>query len=554
MLQLIQVGDLVLLLAVVLFSAWLLAPYIVKIYKRAPSRLDRILYPIENGIYRICGVDPGQTMGWKEYFLAALFLNIVQMAIAFVILTFQNVLPLNPQNFPGLSWHLALNTVVSFATNTNLQHYNGEVALSYLSQMSAIQFLQFTSAATGICCGIAMIRGFVTNSKDLGNFYVDFVRSLTRLFIPFCFIAAVVFVALGVPQTLSGYTTVKTIEGAPQTILAGPVASLVSIMQLGTNGGGYYGANSAYPFMNPNPVSDLAEIFLMLLIPTALCFVFGEYIGKKRESTPIIVGAYALFVIDLVIAFVPAQVLVGPGLETRFGGFMSTFWTVVTTAVTTGSVNSALLGNHPLAILSAFLGMFIQATPGGKGVGLMYLLMYVIITIFIVGLMSGRTPEYLGIKINSRDVKLVMVAFLIHPLIIIIPTVIAYAGGFVASDLALSGNSLGFTQVLYEFTSSAANNGSDFLGASGNTPFFNVATAIVIFLGRYAPIACLLAVAGSMIGRKRATTEAAIKTHSLTFSLILVASILILVVLTFFPFLALGPILAYFQNHVNFFP
>ncbi len=231
---------------------------------------------------------------------------------------------------------------------------------------------------------------------------------------------------------------------------------------------------------------------------------------------------------------------------------MSTFWTVVTTAVTTGSVNSALLGNHPLAILAAFLGMFIQATPGGKGVGLMYLLMYVVITIFIVGLMSGRTPEYLGIKINSNDVKLVMIAFLIHPLIIIIPTVIAYAGGFV-SAVGLSANSIGFTQVLYEFTSSAANNGSDFLGASANTPFFNVATAIVILLGRYAPIACLLALGGSMIGRKRATTEAAIKTHSLTFSVILVASILILVVLTFFPFLALGPILTYLQHMPNFF-
>jgi potassium-transporting ATPase potassium-binding subunit len=493
-------------------------------------------------------------MGWKEYFLAALFLNIIQMAIAFVILIYQNVLPLNPMNFPGLSWHLALNTVVSFATNTNLQHYNGESTLSYFSQMSAIQFLQFTSAATGICCGVAMVRGLVVHSKDLGNFFVDFVRSLTRLFIPLCFIGSIVFIALGVPQTLGGYVTVKTIEGATQTILVGPVASLDSIMQFGTNGGGYYGANAAYPFMNPNPVSDLAMIFMMLLIPTSLCFVFGRYIGIKRESIPIIVGAYALFVIDLFIAFIPTPVLVGPGLETRFGGFMTTFWTVVTTAVTTGSVNSSLLGNHPLVILSAFMGMFIQATPGGKGVGLMYLLMYVIITIFVVGLMSGRTPEYLGIKINARDVKLVMIAFLVHPLIIIFPTLIAYLGGFVSSGVGLSGNSLGFTQILYEFTSSAANNGSDFLGSSANTVFFNLSTAAVIFLGRYAPIACLLALAGSMIGRKRATTEAAIKTNSITFSLILVASILILVVLTFFPFLALGPLLAYLQGHAFFYP
>ncbi len=304
MLQLAQVGEIVLLLTVVLFSAWLLAPYIVRIYKRTPSRLDRIFNPVENTIYKIAGVNPEKGMGWKEYFFAALILNIFQMAIAFVILMFQNNLPLNPQGFPGLSWHLDFNTVVSFATNTNLQHYNGESTLSYFSQMTAIQFLQFTSAATGICCGIAMVRGFLINSKDLGNFYVDFVRSLTRLFVPLCLVAAIVLLALGIPQTLSGYTLVKTVEGGTQSLLVGPVASLVAIMQLGTNGGGYYGANSAYPFQNPNPASNVVEIFLMLLIPTALCFVFGEFIGKKRESTPIIVGAYALFVIDLVIAFI----------------------------------------------------------------------------------------------------------------------------------------------------------------------------------------------------------------------------------------------------------
>ena len=321
----IQVGDLALLFAVVLFSAWLLARYIVRIYKRTPSRLDRIFNPVENAIYKISGVDPNKTMGWKEYFLAALILNIFQMMIAFVILVYQKDLPLNPQGFPGMSWDLAFNTVVSFATNTNLQHYAGEATLSYFSQMTAIQFLQFTSATTGICCGIAMVRCFVVNAKDLGNFYVDFVRSLTRLFLPLCLIAAIALVGLGIPQTLSGYTTVKTIEGATQSILVGPVASLVAIMQLGTNGGGYYGANSAYPFQNPNPTSDVVEIFLMLLIPTALCFVFGEFIGKKRESTPIIVGAYALFMIDLAIAFIPTPILNGPGLETRFGGFMSTF-------------------------------------------------------------------------------------------------------------------------------------------------------------------------------------------------------------------------------------
>ena len=553
MLQPIQVVDLIIILAAVLVSAWLLSPYIVRVFKRTPSKLDKVLNPIENFIYKITGVDPAHTMGWKEYFLSALYLNIAQMVIAFIILVLQGHLPLNPQGFHGLSWDLALNTVVSFATNTNLQHYAGEQSLSYLSQMTAIQFLQFTSAATGICAGIAMVRAFVAHSKDMGNFYVDFVRAITRIFIPLCFVAALLLVYLGTPQSLNGYTTVKTLEGATQSILVGPVASLVSIMQLGTNGGGYYGANSAYPLQNPSPATDLVQIFLMLLIPTALCFVFGEFIGRKRESTPIIVGAYALFCIDLAIAFIPNPVLVGPGIETRFGGFMSTFWTVVTTAVTTGSVNSSLTGMHPLAILSAFMGMMIQATPGGKGVGLMYMLMYIIITVFIVGLMSGRTPEYLGMKITSKDVKVVMVAFLVHPLLIIVPTVIAYASGAV-SAIGLGGVPLGYTQILYEFTTSAANNGSDFLGTAGNTLFFNIATAIVIFLGRYVPMACLLAVGGSMIGRKRVDIGVTtLKTHTLLFSSILVVSVLVLVVLSFFPFLALGPILAYFQHYPNFF-
>lgn len=548
LLQLVQVLDIVILILVVLASAWLFAPYIVGVFKRTPSRLDRFLDPIENLIYRIAGVDPNQTMGWREYFLSALLLNIAQMAIAFVIITFQGYLPLNPQHFRGLSWDLSLNTVVSFATNTNLQHYAGEQSLSYLSQMTAIQFLQFTSAATGISVAIAMVRAFVARSRDMGNFYVDFVRAITRIFVPLCFVGAIVLVYLGTPQSLDGYTTVKTVEGATQSILVGPVASLVSIMQLGTNGGGYYGANSAYPLQNPNPITNLVQIFLMLLIPTALCFVFGEFIGKKKESLPFIVGAYTLFGIDLSIAFIQNPVLVGPGLETRFGGFMSTLWTVIATSATTGSLNSALAGMHPLAVLSAFMGMLIQATPGGSGVGLMYLLMYVIITIFIVGLMSGRTPEYLGMKITGREVKLVMVAFLIHPALIIIPTVVSYASGAVGA-MGVGGIPVGFTKILYEFTSSAANNGSDFLGTTANTPFFNLATAIVIFLARYSPMACLLALAGSMMGRKRTeASHASIKTSTFTFSGILVVSVLILVVLSFFPFLALGPILAYFQG------
>lgn len=543
-----QLFIIIAILLSAIVSGRLLAPYITRVFTLAPGRLDRVLNPVEKRIYRLLGVDQNKAMGWREYFLSALIVNIFQMLLAYLVFVFQDKLPLNPQGFAGLSWDLALMQVVSFATNTNLQHYNGEKSLSYLSQMMAVQFLQFTSAATGICVAVGMIRGFIAHSKSLGNFYVDFTRSLTRLLFPLCFVSSLVFVGLGVPQTLSGYQTVKTVEGATQTILVGPVASLVSIMQIGTNGGGYYGANSAYPFQNPNPASNVLEILLMLLVPTALCFVFGQLIGKNRETRPILFGAYALFALDLLIAFVPNPGL-SAGMEVRFGGFFSVFWTVVTTAVTTGSVNASLSAMHPLVILSAFNGMLIQATPGGKGVGVMYMVMFIVITVFIVGLMSGRTPEYLGMKIIARDVKLVMLAFLVHPIIILVPTVLAYATG-AASAIGLGGNSAGFTRILYEFTSAAANNGSDFLGATANTTFFNISTAIVMFLGRFAPIGLLLALAGSMINRKR-SSEIGLKTDSLIFSIVLVGSIILLVVLTFFPFLALGPILEFFQGRVN---
>ncbi len=548
MIQPVDLLTLVFILITAIVLGRLLAPYITSIYTRAPSRFDRVLVPVENTIYRLIGADPSHAMGWREYFLSALILNTFQMVLAFTIFILQDKLPLNPQGFPGLSMDLAFMQVISFATNTNLQHYNGETTLSYLSQMTAVQFLQFTSAATGICVAIAMIRGFIAHSKDLGNFHVDFVRSLTRLFLPFCFVASLIFVGLGVPQSLIGKQTVRTVEGATQTILVGPVASLVSIMQLGTNGGGYYGTNSAYPFQNPNPASDVFQILLMLLIPTSLCFVFGHLLGNRLEARPILWGAYALFALDLLIAFIPTPSL-GMGMEVRFGGFFSVFWTVVTTAVTTGSVNASLFGMHPLVILSAFFGMLIQATPGGKGVGVMYMVMYIIITVFIVGLMSGRTPEYLGMKINSRDIKLVMVAFLVHPVIILIPTFLAYASG-AASAIGVGITSTGFTQIFYEFTSAASNNGSDFLGANGNTPFFNISTGLVMFVGRFAPIGLLLALAGSMINRKR-STEIGLKTSSITFVVVLVGSILLLVVLTFFPFLALGPILEFFQRKPN---
>lgn len=550
MIDAVQALSVILIIGVTVLIAKLIAPYITGVFNRKQSKLDRIFSPVENFIFKIIGVNSEQTMGWKQYFVVGLLVNVAMMVIGFLILVFQDKLPLNPMGFAGVRPDLAFHTVASFVTNTDLQHYVGETTLSYLSQIGVVQWLQFTSAITGLCMGIAFIRGLIVGSKNMGNFYVDFTRAITRIFLPLCIVVAVLFLALGVPQTLSGYTTATTIEGATQTIFVGPVASLDSIMQIGTNGGGFYGANAAYPFMNPSGYTNMLMISLMLLLPTALIFVFGEMIGKKRESRPLLWGAYILFGLNLVLAFIPVLPLVAPGIETRFGSFMSSFYTVATTAATTGSLNSALSGIHPLGITAGFFGMFIQAMPGGKGIGMMYMVMYIIITVFIVGLMSGRTPEYLGMKITGRDVKLVMIAFLIHPLIILIPTVVAYASGAVAA-IGVSGNSVGYTQILWEFASSAANNGSDFLGASANMPFFNIATAIVILIGRFAPIAILLALSGSMIDRKRGGTSSGLKTDTLVFTIVLIVAIMILVVLTFFPFLAIGPITEFFKGMVN---
>ncbi len=531
----------------VIVLSWFLSSYLFGVFTGRRSRLDRIFVPVENFIYLLAGIDSSKNMGWREYFKALLYLNAGEAVLAFFILMFQQSLPLNPMHYSGMSWSLALNTVLSFSSNTNLQHYNGELTLSYLSQMSAIQFLQFTSAATGLSVGVAVIRGFAGKARTIGNFYYDYVRSITRVLLPLAFIATIVLIFMGVPQALSGYPTISTLQrGAYEEILyKGPIASLVSIMQLGTNGGGYFGANSAYPLQNPSQLSDLFEMALMMFIPTSLLFLFGRMVGDNREGRTLFLAAYAIYGIDLLIAFLPTTTI-GRGLEVRIGGVASTLWTVTTTAFTTGSLNASLSGFNPVVILTAFFGMLIQAAPGGIGVGAMYLIMYVIVTIFLVGLMAGRTPEYLGVKIEGSDVKLAVAAFLTHPIIILLPTVVAFAIG-AESTVGLAANATGFTRIFYEFTSAAANNGSDYLGAAGNTVFFNVTTGIVMWLGRFLPILFMLAIADGVSTRKRSQKQG-LKTGSISFVVILVFSIFILTVLTFFPFLVLGPVVQFLQG------
>lgn len=533
----------------VLLIAWFFSRYLLSVFSVRKTRLDRIFGPIETAIYRITGVNPYEEMGWKSYLKALLYLNTVEAIIGFLILLFQGSLPLNPMHFPDVSWSLSFNTALSFSSNTNLQHYAGGSTLSYLSQMASIQFLQFTSAATGLCVAVAVFRGIIGKTKGLGNFYVDYTRAIVRVLVPLSAIAAIILIFLGVPQSLNGYALLNTLQtGASEVVKVGPIASLDAIMQLGTNGGGYFGANAANPLANPNPVTNLFLLALMMLLPTSVLFLFGRMAGSMKEGRTLVIASYSLYFIDIGIALIPVT-QIAAGMEVRFGSASSVIWTITSTAFTTGSMNANLSAFNPLIILAAMFGMIIQATPGGIGVGAMYMLMYVIMAVFIVGLMAGRTPEYLGTKINAGDVRLAVIAFLSHPIIILVPTVLTFAIG-AQTAAGLGTGSISFTQVFYEFTSAAANNGSDFLGSSGNTVFFNVSTGIVMWLGRFVPIAIMLAIAGNMVQRKRYASEA-LRTDSLTFTAVLIVAIFILAVLTFFPFLTLGPILSYLEGFKN---
>ncbi len=533
----------------VLLIAWFFSRYLLAVFSNKRTRLDRVFGPVETVIYRIAGVNPYEEMGWKSYLKALLYLNAFEAIIAFLILMFQGSLPLNPMHFPDVSWSLSFNTALSFSSNTNLQHYNGGSTLSYLSQMASIQFLQFTSAATGLCVAVAVFRGIIGKTRGLGNFYVDYTRSIVRVLIPLSGIAALILVFLSVPQSLNGYAILHTLQaGASEVVKVGPIASLDAIMQLGTNGGGYFGTNAANPLANPNQVTNLFLLGLMMLLPTSVLFLFGRMAGSMKEGRTLIIASYSLYFIDIAIALIPVT-QIAAGMEVRFGSASSVIWTVTSTSFTTGSMNGNLSAYDPLVILAAMFGMIIQATPGGIGVGAMYMLMYVIMAVFIVGLMAGRTPEYLGTKINASDVRLAVIAFLSHPIIILVPTVIAFAIG-AQRAAGLGTGPIGFTEVFYEFTSAAANNGSDFLGSSGNTVFFNVSTGIVMWLGRFVPIAIMLAIAGNMVQRKRYASEA-LRTDSLTFTAVLIVAIFILAVLTFFPFLTLGPILSYLEGFKN---
>jgi potassium-transporting ATPase potassium-binding subunit len=549
----IQIAAVIVLLILIVKP---LGTYIYHIFSNIPNRTDRIFGPIENVIYKIIGLKNRSEMTWKKYALSLIVVNIALVAIGYLILRLQSSLPLNPNGIANMEPTLTFNTIISFMTNTNLQHYSGETGLSYFSQMAVIMMMMFTSAATGIIVAIAFIRGLTSKGKTLGNFFVDFVKAHVRLLLPLALVITLALVALQVPQTLSPTIQATTVEGQTQQIATGPVASLVSIKHLGTNGGGFFGVNSSHPFENPNPLTNVLEILSMWCIPAALPYAFGLFARNRKQGWIIFSTMMFLFIAFLSLAYYaenqpnPAINALGinaeqgsmEGKEVRFGIPQSALFTTVTTAATTGTVNNMHDTLTPLGGIVPLGLMMLNSVFGGDGVGLVNMLMYAILAVFIAGLMVGRTPEFLGRKIEAREMKLIAIAILAHPLIILAPTAIALVSDLGTAAITNSGFH-GISQVLYEYTSSAANNGSGFEGLGDNTPFWNISTGLVMLLGRYISIIAMLAVAGSM-GRKQWVPETigTFRTDNRMFMGILLATVILIGALTFLPVLVLGPI------------
>ncbi|HML36633.1 MAG TPA: potassium-transporting ATPase subunit KdpA [Bacillota bacterium] len=531
---------------------------------------DPVFDRVDSGIYRLCGIDRKE-MSWKQYAAAMLATNAVMALAGYLILRVQELLFLNPNAIGAMKPSLAFNTVISFITNTNLQHYSGESGLTYLSQMAVIIFLMFASAATGFSVAIAAVRGFAGRAKTMGNFYADLIRVTTRVLLPLSLFVGVVLVSQGVVQTLSPNITVSTIEGKYQDIAMGPMAALESIKHIGTNGGGFLGANSAAPFENPNVLTNMIEILSMMLLPGACAVMFGlmvrsrtKKIGNDKEKK-VLFGSEAkpIFAVMLILLAVGIAVCFGAeqagnplleqaglnqsmgsmeGKEVRFGIAQSALFSTVTTAFTTGSVNNMHDTLTPLGSMVPLMNMMLNLVFGGKGVGLLNMLLYVVLTVFICGLMVGRTPEYLAKKIEGKEMKLVALGIILHPLLILSFSALAVAVPAGLNGITNPGYH-GLTQILYEYTSAAANNGSGFEGLADNTYFWNITTALVMFLGRYLSIIISLAIAGSLM-LKNPVSESigTLRTDTRTFAISLLLIVLIIAALTFFPALVLGPI------------
>lgn len=552
--------------------------YLYKITVNKQTCLDSIFDRFDSLIFKVLKIDKND-MDWKQYAKTLLLVNACLVFVGYLVLRVQSFNLFNPNKIQAMEESLSFNTIISFMTNTNLQHYSGESGLSYFSQMFVITMMMFTSAATGYAACVAMIRGIL--GKKMGNFYVDFIKIITRFLLPASIIVGIILVSQGVPQNLNSNMIVSTIEGKNQQIASGPVAALESIKHLGTNGGGFFVANSSTPFENPNIISNIIELLSMMILPASCIFIFGKmaYDNSKEKATnnddhksiksinrkhiligtegrTVFVAMSILFLIGLGICYfteshgINGATLSGisqnlgnmEGKEMRFGISQSTLFTTVTTSFTTGTVNNMHDTLTPLGGMVPLINMMMNVVFGGAGVGLMNMLIYAILAVFICGLMIGKTPEYLGKKIEGNEMKLAALSIIIHPLLIL---------GFSALAVSVNGGVQGITnpgfhglsQVLYEFSSSAANNGSGFEGLSDNNLFWNITCGLVMFLGRYLSIIIQLAIAGSLSKKVNVNeTIGTLKTDNLTFSIIIVIVVYIFSALTFLPVLALGPI------------
>lgn len=566
--------QLIFYLAVLLLLAKPLGSFMAKVYQGEHTFLDRVLGPVERLIYRLAGVRPDEDMNWKTYAVAMMVFNILGLVAVYAIQRLQVVLPLNPQGLAAVSPDSSWNTAVSFATNTNWQGYGGEVTMSYLSQMMALTVQNFVSAATGMAVVIALIRGIARHTATgIGNFWVDLTRTTLYILLPLSFVLALVLVSQGVVQTLSPYKTVTLLQPTAdangnavteQVLAVGPAASQIAIKQLGTNGGGFFNANSTHPFENPTPISNFLEMLSILVISGALCYTYGKMVGDTRQGWAILITMTIIMVAFLGLAIWaeqggnPAFTKMGvdqtqtdinpggnmEGKETRFGIVNSAIWATTTTSASNGSVNSMHDSFMPLGgMVPLFLIQLGEIIFGGVGSGLYGMLAFIIVAVFIAGLMVGRTPEYLGKKIEAYEMKMASLILLIPILFAKVATAIAVVAPAGLATIWNTGGPHGFTEVLYAFSSAAGNNGSAFAGLGANNPFYNTALGIVMFFSRYWLAIPALAIAGSLVRKKKVPASAGtLPTHTPLFIAWVIGVIMIVGALSFIPALALGPI------------
>jgi K+-transporting ATPase ATPase A chain len=553
-----------LLLAVLLACVKPLGLYMADIFEGRPIRPLRALGECERGIYRLCGIDPAAQMSWKQYALCLLVFNALGALALYALQRGQAWLPLNPQKFPGVSPDSSFDTAVSFITNTNWQGYSGESAMSYLTQMAGLTVQNFLSAASGIVVAIALIRGLARHScATIGNLWVDVTRAVLYILLPLALLLALLLVSQGVIQNFSPYKEVTTLEPRVQTLAMGPVASQESIKELGTNGGGFFNANSAHPYENPSALTNLLEMLAILVIPAGLTYTFGRMVGDTRQGWAVLAAMALLFVALLCVTLHSEQqgnpAIAGLGVdqaagatqsggnmegkETRFGIAASALFATVTTATSCGAVNGMHDSFTPLGGLVPLFQMQLgEVVFGGVGTGLYSMLIFAIVGVFIAGLMIGRTPEYLGKKIEAFEMKMSSIAILVMPFIVLTGTAVAVSVDAGRAGVANPGVH-GFSEILYAFSSAGNNNGSAFAGISADTPFYNVALALTMWLGRFWPIVAVLAIAGSLAAKKRIpVSDGTMPTHGVTFVILLIGTVLLVGALTFVPALALGPI------------